>query len=75
MWLLEAYHRQGIGYCLIQQLIYFARQNGYVRIQLQTSPEQTRALVFYRKIGFYEIPCYNDELDEISMEIKVLNLE
>jgi len=75
MWLLEAYHGQGIGYRLIQQLIYFARQNRYDHIRLQTSPEQTRALVFYRKVGFYEIPCYNDELDEISMEIMVLNLE
>lgn len=72
MWLLEAYHGQGIGYLLIQQLINFARQNGYVRIRLQTSPEQMRALAFYRKIGFYEIPSYNDELDEISMELMVL---
>ena len=72
MWLLEAYHGQGIGYRLIQRLIVFARQNGYARMRLQTSPEQARALVFYRRIGFYEIPCYNDEFDEISMELMVL---
>jgi putative acetyltransferase len=71
MWLLEAYHGQGIGYRLITQLIDFARQQGYIRIRLQTSPEQVRALVFYRKVGFYEIPCYNDDIDEISMEIEL----
>lgn len=71
MWLLEAYHGQGIGYRLITQLIDFARKNGYTRICLQTSPEQVRALDFYRKVGFYKIPCYNDKLDEISMELRI----
>ena len=68
MWLLEAYHGQGIGYRLITQLFEFARSQGYIRIRLQTSPEQTRALNFYRKIGFFEIPCYNDASEEISLE-------
>ncbi len=40
-----------------------------LRVRLQTSPEQVRALEFYRKVGFYEIPCYNDDVGEISMEI------
>lgn len=71
MWLLEAYHGQGIGYRLIRQLFAFAREQGYIRVRLQTSPKQTRAIDFYRKLGFYEIPCYNDETDEISMEIQM----
>jgi putative acetyltransferase len=71
MWLLEAYHGQGVGYRLITQLFDFARGQGYIRVRLQTSPEQVRALVFYRKVGFYEIPCYNDDVDEISMEVKL----
>jgi putative acetyltransferase len=72
MWLLETYHGQGIGYRLITQLFDFARQQGYRRIQLQTSAEQFRALAFYRKVGFYEIPCYNDDVDEISMELYLI---
>ncbi|MBN1454409.1 MAG: GNAT family N-acetyltransferase [Anaerolineales bacterium] len=71
MWLLEEYHGQGIGYRLIMQLFHFARKQKYVRIRLQTSPEQVRALDFYRKVGFYEIPCYNEDIGEISMEIKL----
>ena len=69
MWLLERYHGQGVGYRLISQLFKFAREWGYLRVCLQTSFNQTRALVFYRKIGFYEIPCYNDGDDDVSMEI------
>jgi len=68
MWLLEAYHGQGVGYRLITQLFDFARMQGYTRVRLQTSPEQIRALAFYRKVGFHEIPCYNDGVGEISME-------
>ena len=71
MWLLEAYHGQGIGYRLFKQLFDFARKNGYVRIRLQTSPEQVRALDFYRKVGFHEIPCYNEDFSEISMELVI----
>ena len=71
MWLLEAYHGQGIGYRLISQLFDFARKNGYIRIRLQTSPEQIRALDFYRKVGFHEILCYNEDFDEISMELEL----
>ena len=69
MWLLEMYHGQGIGYRLIMQLFDFAREKGYTHIRLQTSPEQIRALGFYRKIGFYEIPSYNEDVSEISMEM------
>jgi len=72
MWLLEAYHGQSIGYRLISQLIDFASISGYEHIRLQTSHEQIRALNFYRKVGFYEIPSYNDDLDEISMELSLL---
>ena len=69
MWLLEEYHGQGIGYRLLTHLFGFARREGYIRVRLQTSPEQVRALSFYRKVGFYEIPCYNDDVGEISKEI------
>ena len=71
MWLLEEYHGQGIGYHLLIQLFDFARKNRYARIHLQTSPEQIRALGFYRKVGFYEIPCYNEDTSEISMELRL----
>jgi putative acetyltransferase len=69
MWLLESYHGRGIGYQVITHLFEFARSKGYKRVRLQTSPEQVRAIAFYEKLGFHEIPCYNDKTSEISMEL------
>ena len=69
MWLLETYHQRGLGFQVIQQLFGFARQKGYLTVRLQTSPQQARALDFYRRVGFREIPSYNRDTSEISMEI------
>lgn len=69
VWLLEPYHGKGIGYRVINHLFDFARGHGYKHILLQTSPEQVRAFAFYQKVGFREIPCYNDKREEISMTI------
>jgi putative acetyltransferase len=71
MWLLEDYHGRGIGYQLITRLFDFARTHGYHRIFLQTGSEQSRAVRFYRRLGFVEIPTYNNKPDEISMQIEL----
>ena len=70
LWLLTSYHGKGLGYRMLQELFLFAREKGYRRIRLQTDTiYQTRALDFYRRIGFYEIPRYTDRTDDISMEM------
>ena len=70
LWLLTEYHSQGLGYRMIQELFSFAREKGYKRIWLQTdNMYQTRALEFYKRIGFYEIPRYTDRTDDIAMEL------
>jgi len=71
MWLLESHHGKGIGYQVIKRLFEFARTKGYSRVRLQTGSEQARAYAFYKRLGFYEIPTYNDKSGEISMEIKL----
>ena len=72
LWLLSQYHGQGLGYRMIQELFSFARENGYKRIWLQTDAvEQSRALEFYRRLGFYEIPRYTDRTDDIAMEMSL----
>jgi putative acetyltransferase len=71
MWLLESHHGRGIGYQVIKQLFEFAQTKGYGKIRLQTGSEQARAFAFYKKLGFYEIPSYNDKSGEVSMEINL----
>ena len=71
MWLFETYHGRGIGYQVFMQLLDFGRGKNYKLMRLQTSPEQVRALAFYRKLGFYEIESYNENFGEISMELNI----
>ena len=70
LWLLFEYHGQGLGYRLMQELLSFARKQGYSRIRLETDREhQNRAFNFYKRIGFNEIPRYSDNEDDIAMEM------
>jgi putative acetyltransferase len=70
LWLLAEYQGKGLGYRMLQELLSFAREKGYKRVWLQTDPMyQTRALEFYKRIGFYEIPRYSERTDDISMEM------
>ncbi|HJR80353.1 MAG TPA: GNAT family N-acetyltransferase [Anaerolineales bacterium] len=70
LWLLMEYHGKGLGYRMIQELFSYAREKGYKRIWLQTDAVyQTRALKFYKRLGFSEIPGYTDRTDDISMEM------
>ena len=71
MWLLTDYHGQGLGYRMIQALFAIAREKGYKLMRLETDKVvQTRAVAFYTKLGFYEIPRYEgDDPEDMAMEI------
>ena len=70
MWLLTEYHGQGLGYRMMQELFKIARDMGYKVIRLETDRVvQTRAVNFYRKLGFYEIPRFGDDPDDMGMEM------
>jgi putative acetyltransferase len=70
LWLLNDYHGQGLGYRMLQELLSIARLRGYTRMRLETDPvAQSRALEFYRQIGFCEVPRYTDRTDDIAMEM------
>lgn len=70
VWLLPQYHGQGLGYQMMQRLLDEARHQGYRCVRLCTSPQyQQRAYQFYLRLGFYEIPRYNDDPDDVSLEL------
>ena len=70
LWLLTEYHGQGLGYRMLQELLAFAREKGYKRVWLETDPvAQSRALEFYKQLGFYEIVSYTEHGDEVAMEM------
>lgn len=49
-----------LGERLIEKLIADARGIGYRHMLLDTLPFLEAAIHTYKKLGFYEIPCYND---------------
>ena len=71
LWLLTEYHGRGLGYRMMQELLTIARERGYKRMRLETDAvAQRRAVEFYKRIGFYEIPIPNASPDEdIMMEM------
>lgn len=70
LWLLHEYHRRGLGHRMLMELLEIARRLGYKRMWLQTDIDaQSRAVDFYKQIGFHEIPRYSDRTDDICMEI------
>ena len=73
LWLLTEYHGRGLGYRMLQELLSFARAQGYKRIQLETDAvAQSRALEFYKRIGFREMSIPNAAPDEdIMMEMEL----
>ena len=72
LWLLHEYHGQGLGYRMLQELLSIAKKRGYKRMRLETGPvAQSRALNFYKQVGFHEIPGYSDRMDEVAMEMSL----
>jgi putative acetyltransferase len=70
VWLLFEYHGKGLGYKMIQELLAFGRKKGYQRVRLETDRQgQSRAYEFYKRLGFYEIPRYSDNKDDVAMEM------
>ena len=70
LWLLLEYHGQGIGYRMMQELLKIARQKGYKVMRLLTDRiVQIRAVEFYERLGFYEIPSFGDDPDDMGMEM------
>ncbi len=70
MWLLPEYHSQGHGYRMMQELFRIAREKGYKTMRLLTDRVvQKNAVAFYKRLGFYEIPSFSDDPDDMGMEL------
>lgn len=72
LWLLPRFQGRGLGYRMMQALLAEAHQRGYQRMRLKTDPlHQTRALAFYRRLGFVDIPLYGEDDGDICLEMAV----
>jgi len=70
MWLLSEHHGLGLGYRMMQELFKNAREKGYKAMRLLTDRiVQKNAVAFYKRLGFYEIPSFGDDPDDMGMEL------
>lgn len=59
LYLLEQYHKNGLGYRLLKTAIEEARQNGYKKMYLDTLSTSKNAIALYEKAGFVRTQRYN----------------
>lgn len=65
-------HGKGYGKLLITYALNEAKELGFHHIRLDTTLNSYKAIILYKKIGFYEIERYNhNEEAELFMEIKI----
>lgn len=56
-----AHRSLGLGKIMVDAVIHAARQAGYRELRLDTLPSMASAQALYRRLGFVEIPPYNDQ--------------
>ena len=61
LYVAEGGRGQGLGRRLVETIIEKAKQAGYTRMRLDTTPDMTTAQELYRSIGFVPAPRYYDD--------------
>lgn len=59
LYVLEQYHKKGLGYRLLKTAILKAQQEGYKELYLDTLSSSTKAISLYEKMGFVQTERYN----------------
>ncbi|WP_048748772.1 MULTISPECIES: GNAT family N-acetyltransferase [unclassified Paenibacillus] len=59
------YRRQGVALAIMDELERLAAEFGYRSIRLQTGPLQPEAVALYERSGYYRIPRFHGEWDEV----------
>ncbi len=60
LYVVPQFRGNGIAKILIEKIVSDAKEIGYSEMLLDTLPFLETAIKMYKKMGFYEIGCYND---------------
>ena len=72
LYLLEKYHKKGLGRRLLNTAIQKAQQDGYEEMYLDTLSSSKKVIRIYEKKGFVKTERYNDNyMAEIFMILKL----
>ncbi len=72
MYILPEYQGKGLGQLLIEKIILESKKVQLERIRLDVKTHADRAIYLYRKNGFYEIPKYNDNRNDVFFMEKII---
>ena len=53
-----------VGEQLVNEVLFFAKKLNYKKVRLDTHPWMTTAQNIYQRVGFKEIPAYNNNPTE-----------
>jgi putative acetyltransferase len=66
MYTAPEYRRKGVAQAILTELERLAIEFGYKEIKLQTGPRQPEAIALYERVGYYRIPIFGGDWEEIS---------
>ena len=72
MYILPEFQGKGLGQLLIDKIVLESKKIKLKRIRLDVRTKADRAINLYRKNGFYEIPKYNDNINDVLFMEKII---
>jgi putative acetyltransferase len=72
LYFLPEYQGQGLGHAMMMELLHQARAMGYGKMCLWCNPyKQLRAVAFYHRMGFIDVPYEGADEEELWMEMEI----
>ncbi len=71
LYVIPEFRNKGIAKTLVEKIVSDAKEIGYSNMLLDTLPFLQTAIKMYKKMGFYEIECYNNSPMEDSIYLKL----
>ena len=71
LYVIPKFRNKGIAKTLVEKIVSDAKKIGYSSMLLDTLPFLQTAIKMYKKMGFYEIECYNNSPMEDSIYLKL----
>ena len=71
LYVIPKFRNKGIAKTLVEKIVSDAKKIGYSSMLLDTLPFLQTAIKMYKKMGLYEIECYNNSPMEDSIYLKL----
>jgi GNAT superfamily N-acetyltransferase len=59
------FRRKGVAQAILAEAERLALEFGYTNLKLQTGPKQPEAAALYERVGYYRIPIFHGNWDQV----------